>query len=299
MKFNYEGNANKPVIYMIYNFYSHGVYIGQGSECKRRWNRGYAQTLPKGRCHNSHLQNAYNKAKKILGHDDFIQFYVLKVMEGSTQEERNIEEAKFIKFYKELEFKVYNKLDRNLSPQCSIETCEKISKKVKEFYDSEEGDRAKEKLSKNRIGKTYEEFYGEEQAKEIKDKLSDIGTGEGNIFFGKTHTQEAKDAINKNRIGKTYEEVYGIEKANEIKQKQSITASKQTLSDDHKEKLRQSRIKTYDNIRLLSPDGQLYTTITNLSQFCRECNVSVSKIHKVLTGKRNKYKGWTIDSNFI
>lgn len=64
-------------------------------------------------------------------------------------------------------------------------------------------------LAKSNIGKTYEEIYGEEKALEIKEKLSlalagiskphlsEMYIGEGNPFFGKTHTEEAKLKISK------------------------------------------------------------------------------------------------------
>jgi hypothetical protein len=64
-------------------------------------------------------------------------------------------------------------------------------------------------LAKSNIGKTLEEIYGNEKALQIRSKLSEsqIGIskphlsvmykGEGNPFFGKTHTNEAKERISK------------------------------------------------------------------------------------------------------
>lgn len=62
-------------------------------------------------------------------------------------------------------------------------------------------------LAKLNTGKTYEEIHGEEKAAEIKSKLSksssgvskphlsEMYVGEGNPFFGKTHTDEAKEKM--------------------------------------------------------------------------------------------------------
>lgn len=35
------------------------------------------------------MQVDFNKTKELLGHDDFLEFHVLEVMEKSTKEERN------------------------------------------------------------------------------------------------------------------------------------------------------------------------------------------------------------------
>ena len=64
-------------------------------------------------------------------------------------------------------------------------------------------------IAKSNTGKTYAEIYGEEKATEIKNKLSkslagipkpnlsNLYSGEGNPFFGKSHTVEAKQKISK------------------------------------------------------------------------------------------------------
>lgn len=52
-----------------------------------------------------------------------------------------------------------------------------------------------EKQRKRLKGKTYEEIYGEEKAGKIKETLSIKNTGDGNPFFGKTHSEETKEII--------------------------------------------------------------------------------------------------------
>lgn len=48
--------------------------------------------------------------------------------------------------------------------------------------------------------------------------------------------------------------------------------------------------KTYT---LLSPDGTLIT-FTNMKEFCKENNLSNSKLCLVASGKRRTHKGWTL-----
>jgi group I intron endonuclease len=61
------------------------------------------------------------------------------------------------------------------------------------------------KLIAVRKGKTFEEIYGEDRAKEIRKKLSDSAkvrfVGEGNPFFGKSHSEEVKEHISKMNKG--------------------------------------------------------------------------------------------------
>jgi predicted ABC-class ATPase len=49
---------------------------------------------------------------------------------------------------------------------------------------------------------------------------------------------------------------------------------------------------------LLSPDKKI-KSFYNMSQFCREENLQVSKICQVLKGKKPQYKGWTLPQKDI
>jgi len=133
MLLNYNGHANKPGIYMIYNTYSHWIYIGQSHQFKDRWN-DYKNNLPKNKCHNKRIQRAFKKAFKKLGHTDFLEFHVLKVMEGSTKLEREIEEVKFIKFFNELGYKICNDVEDMTTFTLFEETEKKRVKNKRKTY---------------------------------------------------------------------------------------------------------------------------------------------------------------------
>ena len=95
MKFNYRGHSSKPGIYKITNTHTGRLYIGQAKQFGARWQQ-HANSLRNNKHQNKFLQNDYNKRKEELGHDDFLVFDVLEVMEGSTKEQRNDREEQLI-----------------------------------------------------------------------------------------------------------------------------------------------------------------------------------------------------------
>jgi len=281
MIFNYDGQANKPVIYMIYNTHSHGVYIGQGSECKRRWMRGYAQTLLRGKCHNRHLQSDFLNCSNLLGHTDFLEFFVLKTMVGSTQPEREKTEGEFIRFFKRIGYRVYNNIDDPFSPVHTEQTKQKISETKKNFYQTAKGKTLIEKLAADRTGKTYEEQYGAEKALEIKQKIRDNKLVEMN-------RPEVKDNLRQQLKGKTNVERYGQAKATEVKAKQSIARKGKYTGADS------SRFKMVDGICLQSPDGTVYTSIEGIKEFAELHGLSRNHLSELLSGKRKTHHGWQL-----
>ncbi len=95
MKFHYNEHSLKPGIYKILNTHTNRIYIGQAKEFKERW-KAHASSLRLGKHKNSFLRADFNKCKEALGHDDFLEFHVLEVLEGSTKEERNKREEWWI-----------------------------------------------------------------------------------------------------------------------------------------------------------------------------------------------------------
>lgn len=278
---HHTGASNKPVVYMIYNTYSHGVYIGQAQKCKRRWRDGYMRILPRGTCHNKHLQNDYNKCVKLLGHDDFLEFFVLRVMEGSTQKERDDAEGHFIRFFGQLCFKLYNNVLIPATPCHSEATKQKISQTKKEFYKTEEGKALISKLASDKAGKTYEELYGHEKATEIKQKISENKLVEMN-------RPEVKENLRRLLSGKTEAERYGEAKAQEIKEKKSRARKGKYAG------AKSSRFKRITNIRLQAPDGTVYTNIEGIKEFSKAHDLQQNHLSELLAGKRNSHHGWML-----
>lgn len=61
-------------------------------------------------------------------------------------------------------------------------------------------------------------------------------------------------------------------------------------------KLPETTIKKRDFNTVISPDGEIYV-LENISHFCKEHNLSVSHIIKVLNGKRKHHKGYFAINN--
>jgi group I intron endonuclease len=95
MKMNYAEHSLKAGIYKIVNTHTGRVYIGQASRFKERW-KAHQRTLLAGKHLNQFLQNDFNKCKETIGHDDFLEFHVIEVLDDSTKEERNKREECWI-----------------------------------------------------------------------------------------------------------------------------------------------------------------------------------------------------------
>jgi K+-sensing histidine kinase KdpD len=50
------------------------------------------------------------------------------------------------------------------------------------------------------------------------------------------------------------------------------------------------------NVTLISPDGEEFSNIRNLTKFCKEKKISISSIRELINGKIKKksYKGWKL-----
>lgn len=99
VKLNYEGNSLKGGIYKIVNCHNGRIYIGSAARFKTRWQHGHARSLEAGKHKNKFLQADFNKCKEELGHDDFLEFHVIQLMENATKEERKIAEQEWIDRY--------------------------------------------------------------------------------------------------------------------------------------------------------------------------------------------------------
>lgn len=240
MQFNYQSHSKQSGVYLIYNHQSHGIYIGECKEFKNRWTQGYQKSLIKGKCHNKHLQNSYKKHFEELGHDSFISFYILKVMENSTKEERTLEETKFIHFYKELGCNLYNMIEETVRNEnaCWSHTPEETKAKLSDaakgqhrspttqfkpgFIPWNKGIKWEARSGENHpmYGKIGElnPSYGRHHTEETIEKLTQSIKESYKTEAGQTR----KEKMSKARLGKSFEKLYGEEKTKEIKNKLSI-----------------------------------------------------------------------------
>lgn len=115
MKFIYEDNSLKSGIYKITNTQTGRVYIGQAKEFKERW-KGHRSSLLGNKNKNKFMQNDFNKCLKLVGHDDFLEFSVIEVLNESTQEIRNSREEAHIKDHKLRGIELYNFVETIVQP---------------------------------------------------------------------------------------------------------------------------------------------------------------------------------------
>ena len=196
------------------------------------------------------------------------------------------------------------------------EFIERRSESVRRHYNSDEGKKTIEYLNKKK-----EEYYASEKGKERLLDLSKrwsgennpgyggIFSGEKNGMYGKKHTEETKSQISeagKGRRAKTYE-FYNPEgekviihnmtqfcKDNNLPQ--STMASVATGKRKHHIgwTIDKNFCYTKKSYIVIGPNGNEYLT-ENLTQFCKEYNLSYSGMTSVLYGRTKQYKGgWTI-----
>jgi hypothetical protein len=129
MKLFYAQQSLKSGIYKILNTHTNRIYIGQAKRFKQRWSQ-HKYHLLKGSHGNTFFQHDFNKCKEELGHDDFLEFHVLEVMEGSTKEARNKREEQT---YDELKscFEVYN-VQKTFKGLCDYKFKDPESQRIKQ-----------------------------------------------------------------------------------------------------------------------------------------------------------------------
>lgn len=325
MKFNYQENANKPGIYKIINTHTNRIYIGQAARFERRW-YDHKLHLSKGNHQNKFLLHDFNKCQIALGHTDFLEFHVLEVLDGSTKNERNLREEHWISQHWDKQDLCYNfkqkaegaeRSCRSLNPE---DTKKKTSESMKKVWDKK-GDAERLEIAK----KISESHKGQPKsaAHRENNRLSHLGqpawnkglklpqlSGENHPMFGKHHTDEAKaknalahtgkPAWNKGKTG--YKTVPCSE---EKKMKISLAQKGKVISDECKAKISKSRTgknagrnstsaKIYDNIKLQSPDGRIFTKVDCLTEFSKENNLKFKCLWKLLNHKTPSHYGWKL-----
>lgn len=116
----------------------------------------------------------------------------------------------------------------------------------------------------------------------VGDKYAANGMKDGWSFEGRQHSLETREKMSKRRIGTklsndTKRKISEANKGREYKSK---------YSHEHISRMRKKYV-------FLDPHGKI-THIENLSKFCRENNLSQSKMHNVYTCTRTHHKGWKV-----
>lgn len=205
--FHYNNLSKSSGVYVIFNSLNWRIYVGSTKRFQERWNAGHHKSLLKGKHQNKFLQADYNKCKALVGHDDFLGFYVLENMPGSTREERLAAEQRWIDIHFDKGEQCYNLCDRAISregfalknPQ---ETSKKLSAASKRRWANttpEDKQRQLNDLKAFRTKETYEKvskaLSGRNLLESTKEKISKSQTG-------KQLSQTHKDNIGKGCKGK-------------------------------------------------------------------------------------------------
>jgi hypothetical protein len=183
----------------------------------------------------------------------------------------------------------------------SEETRKKIGEALKGntiWLGKSHSEESKRKISEALKGNTT--WLGRTHSEESKRKISEAKKGK-TPWLGKTHSEESKakmSAANKGQIswnkGKTLSEETKAKISKAKKGKISWNKGK-TLSEETKEKMlerkRELFAKTY---HLISPEKEEIVVKTTLREFCREYGLERTSLTKVLKGKANHHKGWTV-----
>ena len=172
----------------------------------------------------------------------------------------------------EVKLKIKNS---NLGKKHTEESKKKMSELAKLRRHTEETKRKIGEASKNK-----KPMLGKKMSEETKKKLKEIN-------LGRKHSEESKKKMSDAHKGRVYKPL-----TEEHKRKLSqANKGKHNISDVTKNKISSSLCKkTY---KLISPLGE-EIIIKNITKFCKENNLSLAGMRKVIYGKQiTPYKGWT------
>lgn len=297
VQYDYQGLSKSSGIYVIFNNYNWRIYVGSTKQFFKRWKDGHISSLFKAKHQNKFLQADFNKCKELLGHDDFLEFHILKDMPESTREERLLEEEKWLKVHFDNGKQCYNLSDRAFSREGFTDKkqrktrCDKGTgksgyiKKGRKFglvpwnkgkidcYSEETLTKMKlahlgKKLSDEHKQKISVSNFGRSVSKETRQKISHAVFGKNNGNFGKQMTQKCRMALLKANTNRN-------------------------MTQKTRNAVRASREKVY-NVVLCDPFGIEHGPIVDLSKFCQQRGLERSLICKVIEGRRSHHKGWTI-----
>ncbi len=309
MIYFYENNSNKSGIYEIRNRFSNRSYIGQAKRFKERWPAHRRSLIYHSREANKFFKNDFEKCKEILGHDNFLEFHIIELMENSTQEERTIREEYWISEYLKNDYKLYNfKLspiqDKNrlIWSNTPEESKRKISEAVKRNWQNP--------IYRAKILETRKSYVMSEETKRkmsVSNKKPNIGQfKKGLVPYSKGKPVPAE---RRKIISDKIKEVWKDEKykqnmvdkgkghrrsiATEFK-KGIIPLNKGVpMSNEQKEKQQKSARKFCVISYLISPNNEIIKC-EGVRPFCKKYNLCRKHITDVIRGKARYHKGWTL-----
>jgi group I intron endonuclease len=254
-QFSYNGLSKSSGIYVIFNNHNWRIYVGSCKEFKNRWTNGHFKSLLRNKHHNKFLQADFNKCKKLLEHDDFLEFHVIEHMPNSTKEQRLEVEEKWLKVHFDNGKICYNLTDRAISRE-----------DIKDI-----------KTRKNPWLAHKHPRLGTHHTEETKRKISEHHKstghfkGSNNPNFGKSPTDEVKE---KNRLAHLGNKNVRFGKHTTIKQKLAVSLARSK------------------SVTQINKSGEIVATFKNAREAEKNTNISYTSISGCCNNKRKTAGGF-------
>lgn len=296
MKFHYQSNANLPGIYKIVNTHTNRIYIGQCLSFKNRW-YDHKRSLLNDKHQNRFFLNDFKKCFEEVGHDDFLEFHVVEVMEGSSKEERNLKEEEWILKHWDQQQTCYNFKQKTQSAvrSCYSNNPEETSKIISDNMKAVWQDEAK---NQKRLNTIHSEEYKARQSQKMKKKWLDPAYSEHQKAIAtETSRKPSSEAMKKKwALDLEYrEKMVKINKELGPKRQEIWNALSEERKSSIIEKRRSSTVgalaKHHGQIQ--DPNGAIHD-VYNAKAFCREHNLNPSLLCGVFHGNRTHHKGWKL-----
>ncbi len=229
---------------------------------------------------NKFLQNDFNKCGK-----NVFEFHIIEIV----QEKNSLlsTEQKYLDQYYDNQKMCYNICSitgSTLNYKHTAKTKELISNAGKGRKHSQE---TKQKISDAHKGKTH--------SKKTKQKIS-LALKERK--FSKKTKEKLSQALKKRWENPNYQEkmskmLSGKNNPMFGKKGKDHPLFGKNRSTETKQKIAKSNSKYYD-IKLISPSGEIFGPIFNLTEFCQKHKLSQSNMWKIINHKRKSHKGWKL-----
>jgi len=286
MKLYYQEYSLKSGIYRILNVHTNRTYVGQAQCFKKRW-YDHKRSLLSGKHQNKFLQADFNKSKDFLGHDDFLEFHVLEVMEGSTKEDRNKREEEFIKLVWDAKLSDGTRVCYNFK--------EKTEAKERSCYSNTPKETRKKLSEASKAARARPEVQ-EKQSKRMKEQWEEPGRKEA--LSERMKVQWSEDG-RKEAYGQKIKAIWaeGSEKREQLmtlrKRSDLVELFKRSCHTPEVIAKIASKL-TKNHGKVVSPDGSIFE-VTGLRVFCQEHGIPLTQLanfSKLLKGQVKSVSGW-------
>jgi len=264
MKLIYNEHSIKSGIYKILNTHTDRIYIGQAKEFKNRW-KGHQRSLLNNKHQNRFLQADFNKCREELGHDDFLEFHVLEVLEGSTKEERNKREEELIALWFDGGKQCYNLTLKAVSREgCPSRNPDETRRRMSEagkkainparfrpgmipWNKDEKGLFSEDTIEKIKKARACQVFSEETRAKMSSSQCGRICTKEMKRKIGEKNSEHMKELWQNPEYREKMTGRAGHEHSVETKEKISKSLKGKRKSPETIEKMREARKKLWQD----------------------------------------------------